>query len=111
MELSFILIGVAAVLFVLAYATKRRFGVLGLGLAAGYVVSQLWQNDIPSAVQAIGVDLGTVPLETVVTLVVLLLPSLVLLFGGPVYKTKRGRFIGALLYVVVAVLFSLGGVC
>ena len=37
-----IILGIAVVLFILAFLTKRRFGVLGLGLAAGVVLSQLW---------------------------------------------------------------------
>lgn len=104
-----IIIGIAALaLFALAYVTKRRFGVLGLALAAGYVLSRLWEQDIPLLVDRIGIEFEAVSSVTVVTLLVILLPSIALLFGGPTYKTKRGRLIGSALYAVLAVVFSLG---
>ncbi|MBH1980355.1 hypothetical protein I8H83_02695 [Candidatus Saccharibacteria bacterium] len=104
-----IIIGVAAfMLFALAYVTKRRFGVLGLALAAGYVLSRLWEQDIPLLVDRIGVEFVAVSSVTVMTLLVILLPSIALLFGGPTYKTKRGRLVGSALYAVLAVVFSLG---
>lgn len=99
---------VATVLFLAAYVTKRRFGVLGLALAAGYVLSQLWEAYIPSAVGSLGFELAAVSPVTVATLVVILLPSVVLFFGGPTCKTKLGRLLGSLLYAVLAVVFSLG---
>ena len=104
-----IIIGIAALaLFALAYVTKRRFGVLGLALAAGYVLSRLWEQDIPLLVDRIGIEFEAASSVTVVTLLVILLPSIALLFGGPTYKTKRGRLIGSALYAVLAVVFSLG---
>ena len=104
-----VIIGLSiAVLFGFAYFTKRRFGALGLALAAGYVLSKLWENDIPGWVSATGLELDAISPVTLVTLAIILLPSIVLLFGGPTYKTKRGRLIGAALYAVLAVVFSLG---
>ena len=108
MEVAIIVAVVALVLFAAAYATRRRFGVLGLALAAGYVVSQLWADAIPEAVQTFGLELSIVSPVTLVTLLVILLPSVVLFFGGPTCKTGRGRLVGSLLYAVLAVIFSLG---
>lgn len=104
-----IIIGLAVLLlFGFAYITKRRFGVLGLALATGYVLSVMWQDVIADIALRLPVDLGVVSPVTFLTLLVILLPSLVLLFGGPRYKTKRGRLLGSMLYAVLAVLFSLG---
>lgn len=107
MEIALIVGIVALILFAAAYSTKRRFGVLGLALAAGYVLSQLWVDSIPQAVEMLGLGLDVVSPVTLVTLVVILLPSIVLFFGGPICKTVRGRLIGSALYAVLAVVFSL----
>lgn len=107
MEVAVIVGAIILLLFVFAYVTKRRFGVLGLALAAGYVLSKLWETNIADYVSSSGIELEAVSPVTLATLVVILLPSVVLLFGGPTYKTKRGRLIGSLLYAVLAVVFSL----
>ncbi|QHN43169.1 hypothetical protein GII36_04955 [Candidatus Mycosynbacter amalyticus] len=107
MEVAVIVGAIVLLLFVFAYMTKRRFGVLGLALAAGYVLSKLWETSIADLVSNSGIELEMVSPVTLATLAVILLPSVVLLFGGPTYKTKRGRLIGSLLYAVLAVVFSL----
>ncbi len=104
-----LLIGlIVVILFVVAFVTKRRFGVLGLALAAGYVLSQLWEHYIPHVVQFFGLDMVIVSPVTLVTIVIILLPSVALFFGGPVCRTTRGRLIGSLLYAVLAVIFCMG---
>ena len=42
MQVLLMLAGMALVLGLVAFATRRRFGVLGLALCAGYVLHQLW---------------------------------------------------------------------
>ena len=41
-------------LFALAFFTKRRFGVLGLALAAGAMLSELWAAELTPFVQKAG---------------------------------------------------------
>lgn len=108
MNVAVVVGGVAVVLFLLAYFTRRRFGVLGLALAAGYVLSKVWEASIPGWAVQIPLEMGVVDSVTIVTLVIILLPSVVLLLGGPSYRTVRGRLLGSLLYAVLAVVFSLG---
>lgn len=108
MDVVIILGVVVAVLFAGAYMTKRRFGVLGLALAAGYVLSVIWSEAIATLALEISFDTGPISPVTLLTLTVILLPSVILLFGGPSYKKKHGRLVGALLYAVLAVIFSLG---
>lgn len=107
MEIAIIIFAIVLILFVCAYVTKRRFGVLGLALATGYVLSKLWETNITELVTQSGVEFDLISPVTAVTLGMILLPSVVLLFGGPTYKTKRGRLVGSLLYAVLAVVFSL----
>ena len=108
MESVIILGVVVVVLFVLAFLTKRRFGVLALALAAGYVLSASWARDIEWAAALLPFDFEVPSPVTVISLLVILLPSIILLFGGPAYSSKKGRIVGSLLYALTAVLFGLG---
>ena len=109
MQVLLMLAGMALVLGLVAFATRRRFGVLGLALCAGYVLHQLWSAWLSTyASQLPPLAGGWVSNITVLQLLVILLPSLVLLVRGPVYGRLRGRICGAVLYALLAVVFSLG---
>lgn len=90
-------------LFGLAYLTKRRFGVLGLALAAGAMLSDLWAQKLTPLVASAGFQTNVPPLTTVVAVVLVLLPALLLLASGPTYKGKIERLIGAGLFAALAV--------
>ena len=105
MELVIIL-GSAVTLFTIAFVTKRRFGVLGLGLAAGVVLSQLWAVSLSIFLKNQGVQVEPLSHLTVAQVLLTLLPALLLLTAGPKYHDKRGAFLGSLLFAVLAVLFT-----
>ena len=90
-------------LFGLAYFTKRRFGVLGLALAAGAMLSSLWAEQLTPLVKSTGIDIAVPPLATVVAVLLVLLPAVILLISGPMYHNKREQIIGALLFATLAV--------
>ena len=108
MNVVIVLVIAAVLLFLLAFISRRRFGVLGVALAAGYVLQRLWEPSFPgwAAQLQLPLDLLVSPL-TIIGLVVLLLPSLLLLLGGPTYKKGLGRSLGSALYALLAVLFGL----
>jgi hypothetical protein len=91
-----------ALLFVLSYTTKRRFGVLGLALAAGAMLSDLWAQKLTPLVASTGLQLAAPPLSTVVAVLLVLLPALFLLMSGPTYGNRTERIIGALLFATLA---------
>lgn len=95
----------ALILFVSAYITKRRFGLLGLALAAGSILSGLWSYDADLVVGATGL-FPSGPLTTAITLsAIVMLPAGILLFHGYTYKSVLGRIIGALLFTLLALAF------
>lgn len=98
---------ILVVLFLVAYVTKRRFGVLGLALTAGAMLSQLWAKDVTPYVRDAGLVLVAPPLETVVAAVLVLLPAVVLLFSGPKYEKGTLRIVGAAAFAVLASAFLL----
>ena len=86
-----------------SFMSKRRFGTLGLALAAGSVLSTIWSTDASLIVSALGV-VPNGSLTTGVTLVgVTLLPSVVLMFKGKKYKTIISRLVGSVAYATLAI--------
>lgn len=104
MELVIIL-GIAVTLFAIAFVTKRRFGVLGLGLAAGVVLAQLWAVSLSILLGAQNIPTEPLSHLTVAQVLLTLLPALLLLITGPKYHDKRGAFLGSLLFATLATLF------
>lgn len=102
MNIALIFIGVLVGLFVLAFLTKRRFGVLGLALAAGAMLSSLWAATLTPILEQAGVSLQAPPLLTIVSVSLVLFPAILLLFSGPSYKETTPRLIGATLFATLA---------
>ena len=96
-----------AFLFLLAFVTKRRCGVLGLALSAGALLSNYWTEAVKAFLETQGVVFDTPPLATVVALGLSLAPALLLLAGGPSYGSKVSRLFGSLLFGFAAFLFTL----
>jgi len=91
-----LLIGVLGLLFLMSFATKRRFGVLGLALAAGALLSANWSGTLTPIIQRQGVTLVSPPLQMVVEVALTILPALVLLFSGPSYSKMWQRIAGSI---------------
>lgn len=100
-----ILAAVVLFLFAGSFFSKRRFGLLGLALAAGYVLSGLWHDTAEFMVSALGVFPEGVVTSFIATLALLLLPALLLFFHGYSYKTVTGRLVGSLLFTALAIAF------
>lgn len=101
---SLIVIGVlAVVLFVLAFVSKRRIGVLGLALGAGALLSAMWGGSVTPLLERSGVVLSSPPLSAVVAAGLIILPALILIVSGPKYHGSGGRLFGAAAFSVLAV--------
>ena len=96
-----------ASLFAIAFMTKRRFGVLGLALAAGSMLSALWVSDLTPVIAQAGFVLVRPPLESVVAGMLTIVPAVLLLTSGPSYSSGKQRVVGALLFSVLATVLLL----
>ncbi|HYG83370.1 MAG TPA: hypothetical protein VD907_00645 [Verrucomicrobiae bacterium] len=105
MSASLFFIILLAGLFLFSFITKRRFGVLGLALAAGALISESWAATLTPAIEQQGIYVAAPPLEVLVRSVLLLLPPVILLFSGPMYTSKLWRFIGSLIFALLATTF------
>lgn len=102
--MSFVVIFLLAIvaLFVTAFLTKRRFGVLGLALTAGAMMSELWVGELTPLIEQSGVILIQPPLQSVVAAGLILAPAVFLLISGPTYHHLKHRIMGALFFAVLA---------
>jgi hypothetical protein len=107
--MTLIIIGIiATLLYLLAYTGRRRFGILGLGLAAGTVLARAIGGDL-SLYLAVG-NIPVTPLSygTASAVLLTILPALILLAGGPTYAKKRQARLGAALFALLGTLLVLG---
>lgn len=102
MSFLVIFLMVIGVLFATSFLTKRRFGVLGLALAAGAMLSTLWVGNLTPIIASAGFVIVKPPLESLVSAGLILAPALLLLSSGPTYKTMRQRVIGAAAFAILA---------
>lgn len=91
-----------AVFWGLAFFSRRRFGVLGLALAAGALLSLLWAGQMVGIVERSNITLASISVAGLVSVGLVLAPAALLLFSGPSYTNKHGRVVGATLFAVFA---------
>lgn len=103
-----VIIVISLALFGLAFVSRRRFGVLGLALAAGALLANHMTGDLSKLIEK--GDLPVQPLTTLsaASIFLILLPALVLLLSGPAYKKRRQTIIGSVMFSVMATLLLLG---
>ena len=107
MSFVVIFLMIIAALFAMVFFTKRRFGVLGLALAAGAMLSTLWVGELTPIIARAGIVVVKPPLESLVAVGLTLLPVVLLLSSGPTYKSMSQRLIGAAAFAILAIAFLL----
>ncbi len=109
MSLIVILLIVVATLFAGAFISKRRFGLLGLGLAAGAIISPIWGDTAGYVLSGTGlVKEGPLVNAIALSILILIPPVLIMFHRGYGYKHIFGRIIGAFLFTFLAVAFLIG---
>lgn len=104
MNFIFIYISLFILLFLAAFFAKRRFGLLGLALAAGSILSGMIDYDVGLIAGVFGMPSGPLT-SAIVTSFIVLIPSVILLFHGYTYKSLIGKVVGAVLFAVLATVF------
>jgi len=97
--------GLAVVLFFVSLVSKRRFGILGLALAAGTILSGIWDGTASLMVSVTGLVPNGAWTDAVTKSLLVLAPAILLLFHGVTYKSMPARIFGSLLFAVLAVTF------
>jgi hypothetical protein len=103
-----ILLVLILALFAGAFLSNRRFGVLGLGLTAGAVISPIWGDNAGFVVSSTGL-VAEGPLVNAIALsALILIPAVLFMFHGYKYKHILGRVVGSLLFTLFAAALLVG---
>ena len=94
-------------LFLLPFLMKRRFGLLGLALAAGALLSAYLTEAVQAFLESQDITLGQPPLASVVAVSLVLFPAMLVLFGSPSSSGKTQRIVSSLLFASMAFLIIL----
>jgi hypothetical protein len=103
-----ILVAVILALFVAAFVSKRRFGVLGLGLTAGATISPIWGVNAGFVVSSTGLIQEGPFVNAIAFSALILIPAVLFMFRGYTYKHLFGRVLGSLLFTLLAAAFLVG---
>lgn len=104
------LIVIAALLtvfFVLAFLSKRRFGTLGLALAAGALLANQLTVWLAGNLTNFDIYTGVLPEKVAANIALTLLPALALLLSGPAYVKRKQAVVGAAAFAVMATMLIL----
>lgn len=99
---------IALALFALAFLSKRRFGTLGLGLAAGALLATQLTRDVSILIENNRLPVEPLTSTAAASVGLILLPPLVLLLSGPTYKSKKSAIIGAVAFALMGTMLLLG---
>lgn len=103
-----VLLVLIVALFAASFFSKRRFGILGLGLAAGAIISPIWGDNAGYVISSTGlVDEG--PIVNIIAFsALILIPAILFMFHGYTYKGIVPRIIGSFLFTALAIAFLAG---
>lgn len=96
MSVAILFGSIIVVVFLITFLSGRRFGPLALSLAAGAMLAEIWSDWLEIIVAGFGFEVPGLPHGVVATLIILLGPLFMLLFGGPRYFKKFERTASAL---------------
>mgnify|MGYP003585307323 CR=1 FL=1 len=98
----------AATLFLLSLMSRRRFGTLGLALAAGALLASTLARDISSLLSSYDIPTGSIPYLTAAKILLITLPPLLLLLSGPSYPSRKSALLGSICFGLLGTLLLLG---
>lgn len=99
---------IALALFGISFLSRRRFGVLGLALAAGALLAGQMTKDLSTLIAENKIPVEPLSAISAASIFLTLLPALILLLGGPSYKKRKQAITGAIAFTVMAMLLILG---
>lgn len=83
-------------------------GVPTLALTAGAVIAKLWTNSLTPLVEHVGVIIVQPPLNSLVAVVLTILPGLMLISRMPKVHSHMKRMVGSAVFAVLGVMLTYG---
>lgn len=97
-----------AVLFLVAFLSRRLVAVASLALCAGAVIAKLWTNDLTPLVAQAGVRIISPPMGSLIAVALTLLPAILVLARSPKSVKRHHRMVSCLVFAVLGVLLTYG---
>ena len=97
-----IVITLAVVLFGLVFFSRRRFGMLGLALAAGVTLGSIWGVDAGVVLSSISVLPSGQSTDAIAVAILTMLPALLLLTKGKKTKKVGLKIFSGVMFVIVS---------
>ena len=97
-----------AILFLLAWFSRRHMGVPTIALAAGALMAGLWTNSLTPFVAQAGVEIMRPPLTSLVSITLTLLPALLVMFRSHKVSSHYRSIIGSIVFAALGVMLTYG---
>ncbi len=95
-----------AVLFAVAWLSRRSLGVPTLMLAAGALLADIWTDSLTTVVAQAGLVATKPPLASIVAVALTILPALVVMIRSHRVSSQRRSIIGSVIFAVLAVMLT-----
>ncbi len=95
-----------AMLFLIAWVSRRSLGVPTLALAAGALMADLWTDSLTPIVAQSGIVIVQPPLTSVVAVVLTLLPALLVMLRQQKVSSHYHSILGSIVFAVLGVLLT-----
>ena len=97
-----------AILFAIAFLSRRLVGVASLALCAGAVIARLWTDELTPLVAQSGVHMTSPPLGSVVAVLLTVLPAVLVLFKSPRVGKRHHGILSSIVFAVLGTLLTYG---
>lgn len=97
-----------ALLFLVAWASRRSMGVPALTLAAGALLASLWTDSLTPLVAKSGIVIVQPPLTSIISIALTLLPAILVMLRSHKVPSKHHSVFGSLVFAVLGVILTYG---
>ena len=97
-----------ALLFFVAWASRRSMGVPALTLAAGALLASLWTDSLTPLVAKSGIVIVQPPLTSIISIALTLLPAILVMLRSHKVPSKHHSVFGSLVFAVLGVILTYG---
>ena len=95
-----------AALFLVGWMSRRSMGFPALTLAAGALIADLWTDSLTPVVAQSGLVIVKPPLESLVAIVLTLVPAFVVMMRAPKMASKHHGWFGSLVFATLGVMLT-----
>lgn len=101
-----VLLAYVAILFAVAWTSRRSLGVPTLVLASGALLADLWTDSLTPVVAQAGLVVTKPPLTSIVAVAITLAPALLVMFRAHKTRSHKHSLVGSLIFAILAAMLT-----